>query len=66
MADFLFFSKSILYSAESPYRNRSVEDNLNLFRAMKAGRFAEGEVNLRLKQDLYHDDGAMWDTGTKC
>mmetsp|Transcript_11755 Transcript_11755/g.17011 ORF Transcript_11755/g.17011 Transcript_11755/m.17011 type:complete len:694 (+) Transcript_11755:74-2155(+) len=47
----------------SPFRERSVEENLRLFRAMKAGEFEEGEVNLRLKQDLYHDDGAMWDTG---
>ena len=35
-----------------------------LLREMKAGKFAEGEVNLRLKMDLYHDDGAMWDTCT--
>ncbi|MBR3285435.1 MAG: glutamine--tRNA ligase, partial [Bacteroidales bacterium] len=28
---------------ESPYRNRSVEENLKLFREMKAGKYADGE-----------------------
>lgn len=47
----------------SPWRDTSPEENLALFRAMRDGKFEEGEVNLRLKMDLYHDDGAMWDTG---
>ncbi len=35
---------------ESPYRNRSVEENLRLFREMKAGKYADGEkCNLRAK-----------------
>ena len=32
---------------ESPYRNRSVEENLKLFREMKAGKYADGEKVLR-------------------
>jgi glutamyl/glutaminyl-tRNA synthetase len=39
-----------------------VDENLALFRAMRDRHYAEGELNLRLKMDLYHDDGAMWDT----
>ena len=37
---------------ESPYRNRSVEENLQLFRGMRAGKFKEGEHVLRAKIDL--------------
>ncbi|HEX6839288.1 MAG TPA: glutamine--tRNA ligase, partial [Polyangia bacterium] len=37
---------------ESPYRNRSVEENLDLFRRMRAGEFKEGEHVLRAKIDL--------------
>lgn len=37
---------------ESPYRNRSPEENLNLFRRMKAGEFADGEKVLRAKIDM--------------
>ncbi len=37
---------------ESPYRNRSVEENLDLFRRMKAGEFKEGEKTLRAKIDM--------------
>ena len=39
---------------ESPYRNRSVEENLRLFREMKAGKYAEGEKVLRAKIDMAH------------
>jgi glutaminyl-tRNA synthetase len=38
--------------AESPYRNRSVEENLDLFRRMKAGEFADGSRTLRAKIDM--------------
>ena len=38
--------------AESPYRNRSVEENLQLFRDMKAGKYADGEKVLRAKIDM--------------
>ena len=37
---------------ESPYRNRSVEENLSLFRDMRAGKFADGEKCLRAKIDM--------------
>lgn len=37
---------------ESPYRNRSVEENLDLFRRMKAGEFEEGSKVLRAKVDM--------------
>lgn len=37
---------------ESPFRNRSVEENLDLFRRMKAGEFAEGSRVLRAKIDM--------------
>lgn len=37
---------------ESPYRTRSVEENLALFEAMKQGEFADGEKVLRAKIDM--------------
>ena len=37
---------------ESPYRNRSVEENLDLLEQMKAGEFADGEHVLRAKIDM--------------
>ena len=37
---------------ESPYRNRSVEENLKLFEEMKAGKYADGEKVLRAKIDM--------------
>ena len=37
---------------ESPYRDRSVEENLDLFRRMKEGEFADGEKVLRAKIDM--------------
>jgi glutaminyl-tRNA synthetase len=37
---------------ESPYRNRSVEENLDLFARMKAGEFDEGAHVLRAKIDM--------------
>ncbi len=37
---------------ESPYRNRSVEENLDLFRRMKAGEFKDGQRVLRAKIDM--------------
>ena len=39
---------------ESPYRGRSVEENLRLFREMRAGKYAEGEKVLRAKIDMAH------------
>lgn len=37
---------------ESPARNRSIEENLDLFRRMKVGEFADGEKVLRAKIDM--------------
>lgn len=37
---------------ESPYRNRSAEENLDLFRRMRAGEFADGSKTLRAKIDM--------------
>uniref|UniRef100_Q01WJ7 Glutamine--tRNA ligase n=1 Tax=Solibacter usitatus (strain Ellin6076) TaxID=234267 RepID=Q01WJ7_SOLUE len=37
---------------ESPYRNRSVEENLDLFARMKAGEFPDGSRTLRAKIDM--------------
>ncbi|WP_075572517.1 glutamine--tRNA ligase/YqeY domain fusion protein [Megasphaera coli] len=37
---------------ESPYRNRSVEENLNLFEEMKDGKYADGKKVLRAKIDM--------------
>ena len=37
---------------DSPYRNRSVAENLNLFRRMKAGEFPDGARVLRAKIDM--------------
>ena len=39
---------------DSPYRNRSVEENLQQFRDMKAGKYADGEKVLRAKIDMAH------------
>ncbi len=36
----------------SPYRDRSIEENLNLFERMKAGEFKDGERTLRAKIDM--------------
>lgn len=37
---------------ESPYRNRSVEENLDLFKRMRAGEFEDGTKTLRAKIDM--------------
>lgn len=37
---------------ESPYRNRTPQENLDLFRRMKAGEFKDGEKILRAKNDM--------------
>ncbi len=39
---------------DSPWRGRSVEENLQLFREMKAGKYADGEKVLRAKIDMAH------------
>jgi glutaminyl-tRNA synthetase len=37
---------------ESPYRNRSTEENMTLFEEMRAGKYADGEKVLRAKIDM--------------
>ena len=46
---------------ESPYRNRSVEENLALFDAMRAGEFADGARVLRAKIDMSSPNVTMRD-----
>lgn len=46
---------------ESPFRNRSVEENLDLFMRMKNGEFKEGECVLRAKIDMASSNMHMRD-----
>ncbi|MGI6642203.1 MAG: glutamine--tRNA ligase/YqeY domain fusion protein [Limnochordia bacterium] len=46
---------------ESPYRNRSVEENLDLFERMRKGEFADGEHVLRAKIDMASPNVVMRD-----
>ena len=46
---------------DGPYRNRSIEENLNLFERMKAGEFDGGEHILRAKIDMQHTNMLMRD-----
>jgi glutaminyl-tRNA synthetase len=46
---------------ESPWRNRPVEESLREFEAMRAGRFEEGKVSLRLKIDMTSPNPTLWD-----
>ena len=45
----------------SPYRGRDVEENLNLFREMRSGKFSDGECVLRAKISMNHDNMNMRD-----
>ncbi len=46
---------------DSPFRNRSVKENLELFEKMKNGEFKEGECMLRAKIDMSHPNVLMRD-----
>ncbi len=46
---------------ESPYRNRSIEENLDLFKRMRAGEFPDGSRVLRAKVDMKHVNMHMRD-----
>jgi len=46
---------------ESPYRNRPIEENLGLFRRMRAGEFPDGSKTLRAKIDMAHPNLLMRD-----
>jgi glutaminyl-tRNA synthetase len=41
---------------ESPFRTRSIDENLDLFRRMRAGEFADGARVLRAKIDMQHEN----------
>lgn len=45
----------------SPYRDRSIEENLQLFKEMRAGKYKEGEKTLRAKIDMAHPNINMRD-----
>ena len=46
---------------ESPWRNRGIEDNLDLFQRMRAGEFEDGSRVLRAKIDMAHPNLIMRD-----
>ena len=46
---------------ESPYRNRSIQENLDLFTRMHAGEFPDGSKTLRAKIDMAHSNMNMRD-----
>ena len=46
---------------DSPYRDRPVEENLDLFRRMRAGEFDDGTHTLRAKIDMAHENMQMRD-----
>ena len=45
----------------SPYRDRSIEENLRLFEEMRQGKYKEGEKTLRAKIDMAHPNINMRD-----
>ncbi len=45
----------------SPYRDRPIEENLDLFQRMKSGEFADGQKVLRAKMDMAHPNLNMRD-----
>jgi glutaminyl-tRNA synthetase len=45
----------------SPFRDRSIDENLDLFRRMRAGEFGDGERVLRAKIDMTHANMSMRD-----
>ena len=45
----------------SPYRDRTADDNLALFREMRDGKYKDGEHVLRLKIDMSHPNIVMRD-----
>jgi glutaminyl-tRNA synthetase len=46
---------------DSPYRSRSIEENLRLFEEMRAGKYNDGEKVLRAKIDMAHTNILMRD-----
>ncbi|NLL40190.1 MAG: glutamine--tRNA ligase/YqeY domain fusion protein [Clostridiales bacterium] len=50
--EFRLYRGDLTTPAKSPYRDRSIEENLDLFRRMRAGEFPDGAMTLRAKIDL--------------
>ena len=46
---------------DSPFRNRSIEESIDLFKRMKAGEFSDGSRTLRAKIDMGHPNMNMRD-----
>ncbi|MEI8240956.1 MAG: glutamine--tRNA ligase, partial [Actinomycetota bacterium] len=46
---------------ESPFRNRSVDENLSIFRRMRAGELPDGSHVLRAKADMQHENMQLRD-----
>ena len=46
---------------DSPHRGRSIDENLDLFRRMRAGEFADGSRVLRAKIDMQHENMQLRD-----
>ncbi|RLN95021.1 hypothetical protein BBJ28_00018451 [Nothophytophthora sp. Chile5] len=53
--------KDVPEAAQSPFRTRSVAENLAEFEKMRLGLYAEGEACLRMKMDLGSPNPNMWD-----
>ena len=56
-----FFPSGRTNFKDSPYRNRTIEENLDLFERMKAGEFEDGSRTLRAKIDMSHPNLNMRD-----
>lgn len=54
-------AKEVPAAGKSPWRDRSVSENLRWFARMKQGRVAEGEAFLRFKGDLSSTNPNQWD-----
>jgi len=52
---------TIAPGTDSPYRNRSIEENLLLFEEMRDGKYKDGEKTLRAKVDMAHPNLLMRD-----
>lgn len=48
-------------NTDSPWRDRSVEENLRLFQEMRNGLWDEGSATLRMKGDMSNDNANMKD-----
>ncbi|KAK4760622.1 hypothetical protein SAY87_005515 [Trapa incisa] len=49
------------HKMNSPWRDRPIEESLELFEKMREGKMSEGEATLRMKQDMQSDNYNMYD-----